>query len=63
MDKQRDFESKPDILVCFGKMLWNNVPDWFLESRLLKTIEIAKQYKDTPIILTGGGRSENACGK
>lgn len=35
-------------------MLWNNIPDWFLESRLQKTIEIAKQYPDAPIILTGG---------
>lgn len=44
----------PDILICFGKMLWNNIPDWFLESRLLKTIEIARLYPDIPIILTGG---------
>lgn len=44
----------PDIIICFGKMLWNNIPDWFLESRLQKTIEIAKQYPDAPIILTGG---------
>lgn len=44
----------PDIIICFGKMLWNNIPDWFLESRLLKTIEVATQYPEVPIILTGG---------
>lgn len=45
----------PEILICFGKSLYKDLkPDWFLEARLNKTIEIAQEYKDIPIVLTGG---------
>lgn len=45
---------QPDIIICLGKMLFNDEPDWILESRLKKTIEVALHYPEAPVVLTGG---------
>lgn len=45
----------PDIIICLGKSLNNqDKPDWILESRLNKTIDLANEFPDIKIILTGG---------
>lgn len=43
-------DEKPDIIICFGKMLFtDSKPDWLLESRLNKTIEIVMKHPQVKI--------------